>query len=72
MKLECACVKRPEHEHKTDKLLMDAACAKSKEVLSETDIRTINYCRCYLEVQCMSDMWTADGHYILQLVMDGT
>ena len=50
---------------------MNAACAKSKDNLSDVNIRTINYCRSYLEVQRMSDICTADSHYILQSVMDG-
>ena len=71
IQLECACVKRPELERENDKFLMDVACAKSKEDLGEVDIKTINYYRCYVEVQRMSDICTADGHYILQSVMDG-
>ena len=70
MQLECACVKRPELERENDKFIIDAACANSKAELSDADIRTINYCRCYLEVQLMSDMCTADGHYMLQSLMD--
>ena len=71
MQLECACVNFPEFESENDKFLMDTACANSKAELSDADIRTINYCGCYLEeVQRMSDMCTADGSYMLQLVMD--
>ena len=50
---------------------MDAAWAKSQAELVNANIRNINYCRYYLEVQRMSDICTADGHYILQSVMDG-
>ena len=71
MQLECASVKRPALERENDQFLMDAACVKSKDELSDADVRNINYCQCYLEVQRMSDICTVDGHYILQSVIDG-
>ena len=71
MQLECACATCPELKRKNDMFLMDAACAKSKADLSDPNIRTINYCRSYLEVQRLSDICTADGHYILESVLDG-
>ena len=71
MQLECASVKQPAIKRENDQFLMNAACTKSKAELSNANIRNINYCWCYLEVQRMSDICTADGHYILQPVMDG-
>ena len=50
---------------------MNTACAKSEADLSDADKRTITYCQNYLEVQHFSYICTADGHYMLQLVMDG-
>ena len=71
MQLECACVTHPKFERENDIFLMDAACAKSKVDLSDPNIRTVNYCRSYLEIKCLSDICTADDHYILPLVMEG-
>ena len=70
MQLECAYVNHPELERKNDKFLMNAACVKSKAELSDADIRTINSCWCYLEVQRMSDICTTDGRYMLQSVTE--
>ena len=47
IQLKYACVKRPKRKRENDKFLMDVACAKSKEDLSDADIITIDYCRCY-------------------------
>ena len=71
MQLECACVTRPELKRENDIFLMYTACAKSKADLSDPNIRTINYCRSYLEVKYLSDICTVDSHYILPLVMEG-
>ena len=71
MKLECACIDRPKLEREHDIFLMDAACARSKEELSDANIRIINYCRNYLEVKRLSDICTADGQFILPSFWDG-
>ena len=71
IQLEFACVDRPKLERENDIFLMDAACERSKEELSDPNIRTINYCRNYLEVKRLSNMCTADGHYIIPLVFNG-
>ena len=71
MQMECAYVTRPELEHENGIFLMDAACAKSKADLSDPDIRVINYCQSYLEVQRLSDICTVDGRYILPSGMEG-
>ena len=51
MKLECKRVTSHKLERENDTFLMDEACAKSKVDLSDPNMRTINYCRSYLEVQ---------------------
>ena len=71
MKLECACVNRPKLERKHDIFLMDAACVRLKEELSDANIRIINYCRNYLEVKRLSDICTANGQFILPSFWDG-
>ena len=71
IQLECACVNRPTLEHKNDIFLMDAVCAKTKEEVSDANVRIINYCRNYLEVQRLSDICTADGQFIIRSVWDG-
>ena len=71
MKLECACVDSPKLERKNDIFLMDAVCARLKKELSDTNIRIISYCRNYLEVKRLSDICTADGHYIIPSVFEG-
>ena len=71
MQLECACVDRSKLEREKDIFLMDAVCARSKEELSDPKIRTINYCRNYLEIKRLSDICTADGHYIITSVFNG-
>ena len=50
---------------------MDAVSAKTKEEVSDTNVRIINYCRNYLEVQRLSDICTADGQFIIKSVWDG-
>ena len=47
---------------------MDRACKKTKAELDDAPIKTINYCRSYLQVHQLSDIYTADGGYILELV----
>ena len=71
MQLECACIDCFKLEPERDIFLMDVLCARSKEELSDPKIRTINYCRNYLEVKRLSDSCTADGHYIITSVFDG-
>ena len=71
MQLKCVCVTSPKLECENDIFLMDAAWAKSKAELSDQTIRTINYCRNYLEVKRLSDICTADCHYIIDSVMEG-
>ena len=44
IQLEFACVKRPTPERAGDHFIMDRACAKPAEELSDASIRTINYC----------------------------
>ena len=50
LQLECACVQRPNLERDHDLFLMDEVCAKTKEEVSDANVRIINYCRNYLEV----------------------
>ena len=71
MNLRCECVDRPKLERENDIFLMDAVCARSKEELSDAKVRTINDCKYYLEVKCLSDICSADGHYIITSVWDG-
>ena len=71
IQLELACVKRPTPERAGDHFIMDRACSKTVEELSDASIRTINYCRCYLQVHQLSDICTADGNYILTSVLQG-
>ena len=71
IQLEFACVKRPTPEREGDHFIMDRACAKTEEELSDASIRTINYCRCYLQVHQLSDICTADGNFILTSVLQG-
>ena len=72
MQLECDCVGRPKLERENDIFLMDAVCARTKKELSDAKVRTINYCRNYLEVKRLSDICTADGQFIVASVWDGT
>ena len=69
MQMECACVTSHTLEREYDLFLMDAACAKTKDKLSDPVIGTINYCRSCLKVKCLSDICTADGLYILPSVI---
>ena len=62
MQMEFACVNSHKLEQENDLFLMDKACAKTKEEISDPIIRTINYCRSYLEVKFLSNICTADGH----------
>ena len=71
LQLECACVNCPKLEWDHDAFLMDVVCAKTKEEVSDANVRSINYYRNYLEVQHLSDICTADGQFILQSVWDG-
>ena len=72
MQLEYECVDRPKLESENDTFLMDAMCARPKAELSDAKVRTINYCRNYLEVKRLSDICTADGQFILPSVWEGT
>ena len=69
--LEFACIPTPVLEREQDLMIMDVACDKPKEVLSDADINKINYCRSYLQIHQLSDMCTADGIYILDTVFQG-
>ena len=71
MQIECAYATSHKLERKNDMFLMDEACAKTKDKLCNSSIRTINYCRSYLVVKCLSDIYITDGHYILPSVMEG-
>ena len=71
LQLECACVDRPQLERDHDLFLMDEVCEKTIKELSDANVRIINYCRNYLEVQRLSDICTADGQFILKSVWDG-
>ena len=44
-------------------------CAKTKEEISDSIIRIINYCCSYLWVKFLFNICIADGHYILPLVL---
>ena len=68
IQLECACVDRPKLERENDIFLMNAVCAKTKEEFSDAKVRTINYCRNYLEAQRLSNICTADGQFIIKSV----
>ena len=70
LQLECACVDCPMLERDHDFFLMDKVCEKPITELSDANVRIINYCRNYLEVQRLSDICTADGQFILQSVWD--
>ena len=69
MQIEFASVTSHKLEQEKDVFLIDKACAKTKEKLSDPIIRTINYCRSYFEVKCLSDICTAYRHYTLPLVL---
>ena len=71
LQIECACIDRPNLERDHDLFLMDEVCAKTKEEVSDANVRIINYCRNYLEVQRLSDICTADGQFIRKSVWDG-
>ena len=71
LQLECVCVDRPKLIREHDLFLMDAVCEKTKEEVSNANVRIINYCRNYLEVQRLSDICTADGQFIIKSVWDG-
>ena len=71
MQLECVYVNCPKLERENDIFLMDAVCIRSKKELSDPNIRTINYCKNYLEVKFFSNICTVDGHYIIPSVFDG-
>ena len=71
MQLECECVDCSKRERENDIFLMDAVCAPMKEELSDAKVRTINYCRNYLEVKRLSDICSANRHYIITSVRDG-
>ena len=58
-----------ERDH--DFFLMDKVCKQTIKELSDANVRIINYCRNYLEVQQLSDICTADSQFILKSVWDG-
>ena len=58
-------------EQGNDLVIMDLACGKPKHVLSDTNINKIHCCHSYLQIHRLSDMCTADGHYILDTVLKG-
>ena len=51
IQMEFTCVNCHKLEQENYLFLMDEACAKTKEELSDPTIRTINYCRNYLKVK---------------------
>ena len=65
IQLEFACVTSPKPEQEDDYLIMDKACAETKAELDNNFIRTINYCRSYLQVHWLSDICTGDGNCTL-------
>ena len=67
--LEFACIPTPVLEREQDLMIMDVACNKPKEVLSNADINKIHYCRSYLQIHQLFDMCTANGNYILDTVV---
>ena len=69
--LEFDYVTKPEMEQTNDFMIMDLACDKPRHVLSDADINKIHYCRSYLQIHRLSDMFTADGSYILDTVLKG-
>ena len=71
LQLECAFVDRPKLERDHNIFLMDTVCAKTKEEVSDANVRIINYCRNYLEVQCLFHICTADRQFIVKSVWDG-
>ena len=42
--LEFACVPKPDLEREKDLMIIDVACNKPKQVLSDADINKIHYC----------------------------
>ena len=72
IQIEFVCANSPKLEQANDQFIINEACAKTKEGLSDPSIsRTINYCKSYLQVKCLSDICIADGYYILPLVLQG-
>ena len=69
--LELACVPKPDPEREKDLMIMDVACNKPKQVLSDADINKIHYCQSYLQIHQLSDMCTAVGNYILDTILKG-
>ena len=69
--LKLTYVPTPALEREQDLMIMDIACNKPKQVLSNANINKIHYCQSYLQIHQLSDMCTADGNYILDTVFQG-
>ena len=52
-------------------MIIDLACSKPKNLLSDAEIRKMRYCRSYLQLYRLSNMCTVDGSYILDTVLKG-
>jgi hypothetical protein len=78
--LEIECIPRPTQERQGDEYIMDVVCSptttreldtKQLRHYTDTEIRTIYYCKSYLQVKRLSDLCTADGTFILPSVAKG-
>ena len=78
--LEIECIPEPTYERLGDEYIMDVVCepetAKEMDTTklkhyTNAEIRQIYYCKSYLKVQRISDLCTADGHFILPSIAKG-
>jgi len=79
-RLEIDCIPKITQERQGDEYIMDVVCSpettteldkKSLQHYTDAEIRTIFYCKNYLQVKRISDLCTADGIFILPSIMKG-
>jgi hypothetical protein len=78
--LEIECIPQPTQERQGDEYIMDVMCSPTKTTeldkkqirhYMDIEIRTIYYCKGYLQVKRLSDLCTADGTFLLPSVAKG-
>jgi hypothetical protein len=78
--LEIECIPKPTQERQGDEYIMDVVCSptttteldmKQLRHYTDAEIRTVYYCKTYLQVKRLSDLCTADGIFVLPSIAKG-
>jgi hypothetical protein len=78
--LEIECIPKPTLERQGDEYIMDVVCSptttteldrKQLKHYTDAEIRTIYYCKNYLQVKRISDLCTADDIFVLPWIAKG-